>query len=142
MSRRRSKQKKNENVGKWVWIGVGVLFVGSILWSMWVDTLRPIVQSGDEAAIVNNLIGLPLILLATAIIIYGGWRVVKATFNMMQDEALQENVDVIRKKGDKTAVRQARIQNAMLLFRAWANGAAIMALGFGLMAIGGWLINR
>lgn len=143
MPKYKTRVKKNQqNLGKWVSGGIGALFIFSILWSMWVDTLRPLLRSGDTAGFINNIIGLPIILLATAVIIYGGYRVIKATMSVFGSEQMQENMAIIHGRGEKTAVSQARRQNALGFFRAWANGGAIMLLGFGLMALGGWLINR
>lgn len=135
------KKRKQPNWGKWILIGIGVLFIGSILWSMWFETLLPLIRSGDTAAVVNNVLGLPIILLATAVIVYGGFLVVRATLTTMGDAQLVQNIAIIRAREDKTAVRRAQRQNMMALFRAWRHGSALMLLGFGLMALGGWLIN-
>lgn len=49
----------------------GIVLVGSIAWSMWVDTLQPLYRAGDSAALLRNLFGLPLILLGFVVMCWG-----------------------------------------------------------------------
>lgn len=142
MAKKKSSKRNNQVIFKWVGIVFLVLFAGSILWSMWVDTLRPLLRSGDTAAFINTLIGLPIILLGTAAIVYGGYRVIKSTFAVFGSEQVQDNIGVIRQSEKKAAVRQAQRQNGLAFFRAWSAGGGIMLLGFGLIGLGGWLINQ
>ncbi len=140
--KRKRKSKNNQHIAKWVGYGLLAIFIGSVLWSMWVDTLRPLLRSGDTAGFMNNLIGLPIILVATAVIVYGGYRVLMATLTTFGSENLQKNLAVITGKEARTNRRAAQWENAKMFFRGWAPGAAIMLLGFVLMGVGGWLINR
>lgn len=127
----------------WKVIGILVLaaFVGSILWSMWVDTLLPLIREGDSRAVAFNLVGLPLILVGVGIFVYGGFVFVRDTFGSFGDEKLLQNVAVIRTKPSRKEVAAARWQNMGMLWQAWKPGLAWLALGFLIIAAGGFLIN-
>ncbi|HUF00643.1 MAG TPA: hypothetical protein VMN99_15420 [Anaerolineales bacterium] len=138
------KQKQQPDTGRfWILIGITALaaLVGSVLWSMWVDTLRPLIQAGDLRAVVFNLIGLPLILVGVGIFVYGGVVFVRDTFQSYQDETLLENMVIIRAKPSRESVTAARWQTLRIFWRVWKPGLARLALGFLLIAIGGFLIN-
>ncbi|MFQ5410287.1 MAG: hypothetical protein ACE5FI_17900 [Anaerolineales bacterium] len=125
--------------GKIILTGVAVLFLGSIAWSIVVETLLPLARSGDWRALVFNLIGIPLILLATAMIVYGGLLVVRHMFMFMSDAQTQADIARLRTRED---AQGARCRNLRRWFRALGPGLIWMALGFGVMAAGGYLINR
>jgi len=128
-----------------IWKVIGILalaaFVGSILWSMWVDTLRPLIREGDSQAVFFNLVGLPLILIGVGIFVYGGYVFVRDTFGSFGNENLLQNVAVIRTKPSRKEVTAAQWQNMRFLWQAWKPGLAWLALGFLIIAVGGFLIN-
>lgn len=132
----------DSGLGKWILVGIAVLFVGSIIWSFIAETLMPLLAAGDSGAVGRNLLGFPIILLGTAIFVYGGFVFVRDTFSAMQDPEMTRNVSQIR-TGDTSAeeLRKARRQNLSMLLRSWKDGSLRMALGFALIALGGWLIN-
>lgn len=138
MAKKRSAKKQHEHRLKYGLLLVGVLFVGSILWSMWAETVRPLLIAGDTRGVVLHLVGLPLILAGTAVIVYGGIVFVRATFAAFGNETLQQNARAIRAKQASAAMRW---QNAKILFRAWRPGTLWLLLGFALIAAGGFLIN-
>lgn len=130
------------NYGKWLLIALLIIFVGSIIWSFIYETLMPLMAQGDPGAVVRNLIGFPIILAGTALFAYGGFVFVRDTFSAMANPQLRQNVEQINdKSAAPDAVKQARWQNFRYLVASWKAGALRMALGFGLIAIGGWLIN-
>ena len=128
-----------------IWKVLGILalaaFVGSILWSMWVDTLQPLVREGDSQAVAFHLVGLPLILVGVGIFVYGGFVFVRDTVGSFGNEKLLQNVAVIRTKPSRKEVTAAQWQNVRFLWQAWKPGLAWLALGFLLIAAGGFLIN-
>ena len=139
---RKQKSSGNRGLGKWLWIGLAVLFVGSIVWSFVYETLMPILAQGDTGAAVRNLVGFPIILAGTALFAYGGLVFVRDTFSAMQDPQMAANLAHIKDdEAPGEVVRRARWKNTRLLFSSWKDGTLRMALGFGLIAIGGWLIN-
>ena len=105
---------------------------------MWVDTVRPLVRTGDTQAIWLHVVGLPLILLGTAVIVYGGVIFVRDTFRAFTDETLLQNYASIKAK---QASGTMRWQNAKILFRSWVPGLRWLGLGFLCIAAGGFLIN-
>ncbi len=90
---------KNQDNSTHIWKFIGLtalaVFVGSILWSMWVETLRPLFRQGNTAAIINNLVGRPLILIGVGIFVYGGVVFMRDTFGALRDETMQKNTAVI-----------------------------------------------
>ena len=132
----------NANLGRWALILLGILFLGSIIWSFLYETLLPLWSAGDVGAIVRNLVGFPIILAGTALFTYGGYLLVRDTVSAMADPHLKQNTATIKDEAaPPEAVRQSRWANARRLLRAWKPGALRMAAGFALIALGGWLIN-
>ena len=132
----------DSGLGKWILIGIAVLFVGSIIWSFIAETLVPLLAAGDAGAVGRNLVGFPIILLGTAIFVYGGYVFVRDTFSAMQDSEMTANAAQIRMgQASPDELRQGRRQNLARLLRSWKDGSLRMALGFALIAAGGWLIN-
>jgi hypothetical protein len=127
----------------WKFIGIAALIIlaGSVLWSMWVDTLRPLIVAGDSRAVVFNLIGLPLILIGVSIFVYGGYVFVRDTYRSYGDETLLESMVIIRSKASRKEVAAARWHTLRVFWQAWKPGLARLALGFLLLAVGGFLIN-
>lgn len=120
-----------------LWAATAV-FLLSILWSMWTETLLPLIRAGDTRAVWLHLVGLPLILLGTAVIVYGGIIFVRDTFGVFTDETRQQPARAIQPRPASAADRW---QNSKILFRAWIPGLRWLLLGFLLIAIGGFLIN-
>lgn len=132
----------DSGLGKWILAGIAVLFVGSIIWSFIAETLMPLLAAGDAGAVGRNLVGFPIILLGTAIFVYGGYVFVRDTFRAMQEPEMTTNVAQIRTgEASPERLRKARRQNLAMLLRSWKDGSLRMALGFALIAVGGWLIN-
>ena len=134
------KQKNESAWGKRILWGAGILLVGSVFWSIIYETLLPLWRAGQTGELVANLIGIPIILLGTAVIVYGGFRSVKGVLSMMNDPQVVANV-VIIKEGKSDNLRTARWQNIRLWWQSLWPGLLIMLGGFGLIAIGGFLIN-
>ena len=135
----------NSNSDKWRYLvlgGLGLLFVGSIIWSIVFETLLPLWREGDRVGLTYNLIGIPIILAGTAVIVYGGLRFLRDMFAVSQNERLQANAALLQDKtADPTAVHQARWENFKLLLQAWRAGFLWIVGGFLLIAMGGFLIN-
>jgi hypothetical protein len=137
------KQQLDEaRIWKFIGIVALVIFVGSILWSMWVDTLRPLILAGDTRAVIFNIIGLPLILVGVALFAYGGYVFVKDTFRSFQDETMLQNMAIIRSQSTRQAIRAARLETLRIFWRVWKPGLARMGLGFLILMLGSFLINR
>lgn len=136
-----SNGRSEGQVAKWVGIGIAVLFVGSILWSIIFETMLPLWRAGEWLSIVYHLVGIPIILAGTGCFVYGGFVFVRDTFGAMGDESMIENRALIHRKPSKEAVRHAQRENLKALLRAWWPGTKWLAAGFGLIAVGGFLIN-
>ncbi len=132
------KQSKEDRYFKWLLIGVGVLLLGSIIWSMIFETLLPLVRDERWLDMWLHIIAMPLVLVATGVIGWGGLVFVRDTFRAMGDAELVANVEDIQ--AGKGTMDQ-RWANARFLFRSWRRGTLIMVLGFVLMAIAGFLAN-
>lgn len=139
---KKNQPSTSDKLFRWlVWLLV-IGFVASILWSMWVDTLQPLIQSGDKRAVLFNLIGLPVILLGTGVIVYGGFLFVRGTFTTMASPEIAENVARIRAGGSAPDdLRRVRRANLKALWDAWKYPLLWLGLGFAMIALGGFLIN-
>lgn len=62
MAKRKEAAKKP--VGKYVLGAAAAIFVGSILWSMWAETLLPLIRAGDTRAVWLHVVGLGFLLIA------------------------------------------------------------------------------
>jgi hypothetical protein len=138
----KKKTSTSDVVFRWLGWLIVIGFVASILWSMWVDTLQPLIRAGDVQALIYNLVGLPIILLGTGIFVYGGVRFVRATLNAMAEPHTLDNYARIQ-AGNMLPddLRQARMENLKALWNAWKVPLFWLALGFALIALGGFLIN-
>ena len=129
-----------------LWRLVGYLLliaiVGSILWSIWFETLLPLVREGDHRSLAFNLVGIPVILFGTGGFVYGGAVFVLNTFALYGDAGFRQRVAIVRSRPSEEAVREARKENLRILWRAWQRGLRWMVLGFAVIALGGFLINR
>jgi hypothetical protein len=141
MSRKEKERPDEDRVWKLIGIAALVVFVGSVLWSMWVETLWPLIVVGNWRAVVLHLIGLPLILIGVSIFVYGGYLFVRDTYSSYGDEGLLQSMTVIRSKSSREEVSAARRQTLRIFWRAWKLGLAWLALGFLCIALGGFLIN-
>ena len=141
MSRKRKRQVDEGQIWKFIGIAVLIVFVGSILWSMWAETLWPLIEAGDSRAVMLHLIGLPLILIGVSIFVYGGYLFVRDTYDSYGDETLLHNMAIIRAKPSREAVSAARRQTLRVFWQAWKPGLARLGLGFLILAVGGFLIN-
>lgn len=130
------RKKQNGSIVLW---GLGLLLIGSVFWSIIYETLLPLWQAGKTGELIANLVGIPIILLGTAVIVYGGIRSIKGVLNMMADPQVIANVATIRGKQDN--MRAAQQQNIRLWWQSLWRGLLIMLGGFGLIAIGGAIIN-
>jgi len=135
-----AKRKKSAEspIGKYILWTAAAVFVGSILWSMWAETLLPLIRAGDTRAVWLHVVGLPLILGGTAVFVYGGIVFVRGTFGAFADPTLLQNYQAIKAK---KATGQMRWENTKILFRSWVPGLRWLGLGFLLIAAGGYLIN-
>ena len=141
MSRKRKRRVDEGRIWKFVGIAALIALVGSILWSMWAETLRPLIEAGDSRAVMLHLIGLPLILIGVSIFTYGGYLFVRNTYGSYEDETLLQNMAIIRAKPSPEDVSAARRQTVRVFWQAWKPGLARLGLGFLILAVGGFLIN-
>jgi len=123
---------------------VAVFLVGSVLWSVIFETLLPLYRDGDTAAFIANLIGIPIILAGTVVIVYGGLRVVRGMFGFMTVAAVEadmqtEQDSIAKSKGRGGSQRAGSFRYWLM---AWVPGGPLMLLGFLLIGIGSFIINR
>jgi hypothetical protein len=129
----------------WRWLGWAALavFVGSLLWSVWFETLLPLMRAGDWRRLLLNLIGIPLLFAGTGLIVYGGFVFLRDMLRLSASEAFQQRVDLVQSgTEDRAALRAARRENLRTLWVTWKPGFSWIGLGFLLIAAGGFIINR
>jgi hypothetical protein len=137
------RPSSSDRVFRWLGWLLLIGFIVSILWSMWVDTLQPLIRVGDTRALLFNIAGLPMILLGTGLIVYGGLLFVRGTFTAMSAPKTVDNITRIRTRNSTPeGLQRARLENLKALWDAWKRPLLWLAFGFALIALGGFLINR
>ncbi|MDK1081232.1 MAG: hypothetical protein QGD88_07100 [Anaerolineae bacterium] len=129
------------SITKLFWITFGVLFIGSIIWSIIFETIMPLIRANAIDELILNIVGIPVILAGTIIFIRGGWIFFRDVYSLMGTEEIQVNIDIIRAKSDPQTIKQARRKNIILLWQSWKPGLKQLAWGFFLIAVGGMGIN-
>lgn len=119
----------------------GLLFATAFFWSVWSETMRPMIRAGNTAGVVYHLVGIPIILVGLGLFVYGGFRFLRNIFDLLQDETFLEHAAVIKEGASSTAVRQAQKAHLRLWARAVARGSGWMLLGFSILGVGGYIIN-
>jgi len=84
----------SDRTRKYILYSIGILFIGSIFWSIIAETLLPLLRAGDTRGFFLNLFGIPLTLLGTGAIVYGGYRFVVSTLGTFVSPEMQANIDV------------------------------------------------
>ncbi|MCB8945946.1 MAG: hypothetical protein H6658_19545 [Ardenticatenaceae bacterium] len=141
MSRKQKQKEVEARVGKFIGTAVLVIFVGSILWSMWAETLYPLIRAGDWRSVVLHLVGLPLILVGVGMFVYGGYVFVRGTLGAYADEQMVQSMLTIRSKSPRKEVTAARWQTLRIFWQMWKRGLAWLGLGFLVLAVGSVVIN-
>lgn len=122
------------------WAVVG-LFLLAILWSMWSETLRPLVQAGETAYAFCTALGLVSVMLALLVLTYGGFLVVSRILSAMHEESFVRNAEIGRagrRHYPMEVVRASRRENLRLIFHAARPGCLWMVAAFLLLALGSW----
>lgn len=133
---------KSNKAGYYILWTLGILFVGGILYSVVSETLLPLWNEGSKDEFMHNIIGIPVILTGTGILVYGGFRFVKDTFSTMGNEKLITNTSKIRTKETPKEIKsEARKENFQMLLNAWKTGGKYLGLGALLITAGGIIIN-
>lgn len=129
-----SKQARFSRRAWPAWVVIAV-FLSALLWSMWSETLRPLVQAGEYIQAIRTAIGLALIVLSMLLLTYGGFRVVAQVMGLTGTEIF-ENMRAGTRRYPHERARTARLENARLLFRAARPGCLWMAMGLVLLVAG------
>lgn len=134
--------EKNSNIGKYIIYAIAVIFFGALVYSAVTETLIPLREEGKKDEFFHNLIGIPVIFAGTAIFVYGGYRIVKDTFAVLNNEKLINNTSIIRTKEISKEIKSsARKENFNMLIKSWEPGAKWLGLGVLLITAGGITIN-
>jgi hypothetical protein len=120
---------------------IGILFSIVFFWSVWTETLRPLIRAGDTAGLLFNLVGIPIIVAGLVVFVYGGYRCLRDMFDLGENETFQQHAAIIRDRPSVQAVRSSQRIHLRLWAGALARGAFWMLAGFVCFAIGGYIIN-
>lgn len=120
----------------------GLALVGSIAWSMWVDTLQPLYRAGETAALLRNLLGLPLILLGFVVMCWGFVAFLR-DFMKLSDAPEWQTASASRDNrklaADERQVAQRTAQS--LAVKHLAPGFLMVFGGIGMIVLGGIIRN-
>ncbi len=117
--------------------------VGSVLWSLWFETLLLHLGQGKHLFAILELGGFFVCVLGVGCMAYSASIIVRNTNLLFANPRYQTNMQIVRhrKQYPSESVREARKDNLRLLWSAWCPGFPWMALGWLIFAIGGWLIR-
>ena len=83
-------------MGRAVGLLIVIAFASAILWSIWSETLLPLMRKGDLRGLSLNMTGIPLILLGVGLLVYGGIQFVNRTAVALGDETFRERASFVR----------------------------------------------
>lgn len=124
-----------------LWLAA-LVFFGSIIWSMFYETLLPLLRAEQWLAFFANLLGLPLILIGTAAMCWGLWVFLRdtATFTSAPEwRSTQVQIHQVKVQGEERKAAQRKVLG--LAWAGWKPSVVWLAGGLGLMAAGGILSN-
>lgn len=116
------------------------VFFGSIIWSMGYETLLPLLRAEQWPALIANLVGLPLILIGTAVMLWGLWvflRDVATLYSSAEWQQAQQDRADRQPGGDERNAAQRQAQSLALAHMR--PGLLMIAGGIALIAIGGYI---
>lgn len=116
------------------------VFFGSIIWSMGYETLLPLLRAEQWLALVANLIGLPLILIGTAAMLWGFWvflRDVATLYSSAGWHQAQQGRANRQLSGEQREAAQRQAQS--LALTQMKPGLLMITCGIALIAIGGYI---
>ena len=128
-------------VGRAIGLLIVIAFSSAVLWSIWSETMLPLIQRGDMRGLTLNMIGIPLILLGVSLLAYGGIKFVNQTAIAMGDEEFHARAAFVRSDPRPKARWEVWKLNLRQLVRLWWPALILMALAFALIGAGGMLIN-
>jgi len=119
---------------------VVTVFFGSIIWSMGYETLLPLLRAEQWPALIANLVGLPLILIGTAVMLWGFWvflRDVATLYSSAGWQQAQQGRANRQLSGDERNAAQRQAQSLALAHMR--PGLLLLVGGIALIAIGGYV---
>ncbi|MCI0519442.1 MAG: hypothetical protein L0Z70_04210 [Chloroflexi bacterium] len=128
----------------WFWPVLGrallILFVGALTLSFGYETALPLYREGNYRALIFNVLGFPIILLATGVFVYSGLVFLAYTYALMESEDFHQRAEVGRHGRDREARRQAQRENLRALWEAWKPGLRWLGLGIVLFVLGSYIM--
>ena len=128
-------------MGRAVGLLIVIAFASAILWSIWSETLLPLMRKGDLRGLSLNMTGIPLILLGVGLLVYGGIQFVNRTAVALGDETFRERASFVRSDPRPEARWEVWKLNLRQLGSLWWPALILLALAFILIITGGMLIN-
>jgi hypothetical protein len=117
-----------------------IVFGGSILWSIFFETLLPLLRMDRNTEFWLNVIGIPILFVGVGLLTWGGFGFVLSVFGALSNPALRR----MTQASQDAKVHQeafARSQSALALRRAMQPALIRLALGVMLMVLGSLVIN-
>ncbi len=118
-------------------------FLGTILWSFWVDSLRPLIRQGNYVAAIAEMGGFLLVLAALGPMVYSAYLIIRDTRLLWANPHFQQKVYIVqhRKEFPAEVVRRTRWENLVSLWQVWRPALLWMGLGWGVLIVGSLLIR-
>ncbi len=126
-----------------------IIFMGSVIWSLWFDTLLPFIKQKNYIAVGLELVGFSVAWLGVGFAGYSTLIIIRNTIRLFSEKGVfQSNLEIVQRKHwhlseqvPSKLIWQARKENFIMLWNAWKPGLAWMALGWMAIAIGGFFMR-
>lgn len=114
------------------------LIAGSVVWSIWFESLGPYLRAGKYRAFLMTAAGILGMLLGMGLVLYGGAKSLRNMLRMYgSDEEFRRTLTAVDAKRSPTVDRRTRWQNLKkvlgMIWRAWSPGTGWLMMGLGLM---------
>jgi hypothetical protein len=126
-----------------------IIFVGSVIWSLWFDTLLPFIKQKNYLAVGLELVGFSVAWLGVGFMGYSTLIIVRNTIRLFSENGVfHSNLEIVQRKHWHLSEQvpskltwQARKENFIMLWNAWKPGLAWMALGWMAIAVAGFFMR-
>ncbi|MEX1143200.1 MAG: hypothetical protein WEC16_00020 [Anaerolineales bacterium] len=124
-----------------VYAVLAAVFGGSILWSIFFETLQPLLRAGRITEFWLNVIGIPMLFAGGGLLVWGGWDLVSGIFAIQADPESKRAMIQASEDAEKRGAVIAGNPNLQALVRSVGPGARRFLSGLILIVIGSLLSN-
>jgi len=124
-----------------VYAVLAAVFGGSILWSIFFETLQPLLRAGRTTEFWLNIVGIPVLFAGVGLLAWGAWDLVRGIFTIQADPESKRAMIQASEDAEKRQAVLASNPNLQALVRSVGPSARRFLSGLGLIVIGSLLSN-